>query len=163
MVSAGRLHELYDIDLDQGIFRHKRAIGRAKKGNRAGYVAKKSGYRVLCVDRVDYFEHNLVWFLSNGSWPQEGYEVDHKDRIRDNNGRSNLRLATRSQNNANMKLRKDNRAGFRGMHFNNEKQKFCVQVTKDGKTHSLGYFESLEAAAEASLRVRKQLFGEFAT
>ena len=161
-LTVERIEELFRIDLVKGKLWHKgRSIGGQPKGRRAGYVAKH-GYRIICIDYVDYFEHNLIWFLAYGQWPPSGVEVDHINRIRKENQLRNLRLGSRSLNNANMRLRRDNKAGYRGVHFNKEKNKFCAQVTKDGKTKSLGYFTTAEEAARAAAKVRQELFGEFA-
>lgn len=146
---------------DKGCFVRKTSVGGTKIGIRAGYVTK-SGYSIICINYKDYFEHNLVWFYFKGEFPPEGFEIDHKNRIRSYNHPDNLRLGTRTDNNANMGLRSDNKAGYRGVHFNKEKKKYCAQVTKDRKTKSLGYFNTAEEAAKAVANERDRLFGEFA-
>jgi hypothetical protein len=161
MVSAERMNELYEIDLVKGEFYHKRSVGCAVMGSRAGY-SLDGGYRILSIDRKDYFEHNLIWFLTRGSWPPKGKEVDHKNRIKSDSSPNNLRLASRSQNCANSGVRKDNKCGHRGVHFNKEKQKYAVQITKDKKVYSLGYFKELSVAAKIAQEARIRLFGEFA-
>lgn len=160
-LTVERINELYVVDLRRGAFYHKRSVGLATKGQRAGYNSKY-GYRILCIDRIDYFEHNLIWFLTRGFWPPKGYEVDHENRVKWDNRPRNLRLATRSQNCANSKVRVDNKAGYRGVHFDKEKNKFAVQITKNKKTHSLGYYETVEQAAKVAQDARVKLFGEFA-
>src|SRR5260221_6319813 len=97
-ISKERIKELFYVDLEHGFLIHKRTIGMANSGTRAGYKTR-GGYRHICIDRKDYFEHNLIWFLVNGSWPPEGLEIDHINRVRDDNRPKNLRLGTRTQNN----------------------------------------------------------------
>jgi len=162
MVSKERIDELFHIDVNLGIVSRKRASGRSRPGIRAGYTDSRNGYRYICIDRVDYFEHNLIWFMCYGQWPSGNLEIDHINRVRDDNRLCNLRLATRSQNNANMKLRKDNRTGCRGVYFNSKSRKFIVQVTKEGVTKTVGRFDSLEEAAKIAKEFRKLVFGEFA-
>lgn len=150
------------FDFEGGYFVRKTSIGRAKAGKRAGFISKDGKYSIICLNRKDYFEHNLVWFYFNGEFPPDGFEVDHENRVRPYNHPDNLRLGTRTYNNANMALRKDNRAGYRGVHFNKEKKKYCAQVTKNRKTKTLGYFASAKEAAEAVANERDKLFGKFA-
>lgn len=160
-LTAARIYQLFDVDLGKGILKRKRSVGLNKAGEHAGYVTK-SGYRIIRIDRVNYFEHNLIWFLVHGEWPQPGYELDHKNRKRGDNRPSNLRLCTRSQNCANATLRKDNRAGYRGVHFDAEKRKYAVQVTKNKKCYNLGYFTDLKEAAEVAAKFRSEIWGDFA-
>lgn len=161
----GRLRYLIDeslqFDFAQGCFVRKITCGVGVAGARAGYI-RKGGYSEIRLNRIRYFEHNLVWVYFKGEFPPEGYEIDHRDRIRSNNHPDNLRLGTRSFNNANVGLRRDNKVGYRGVHFSKEKNKFCAQVSKDQKVTSLGYFATAEEAAKAAAEVRDRLFGEFA-
>lgn len=162
-LTESRIRELFTVDLESGEFFYKRRpFGGVLAGARAGYVAK-NGYRIICIDYVDYFEHNLLWFLGTGELlPTKQFEVDHKNRIRHDNNPSNLRKATRSQNNANSGVRKNNRTGYKGVHFDKEKLKYCVQITKNKKPHFGGYFKNLDDAAKTAACMRKKLFGEFA-
>lgn len=161
-LTVNRLYELYVVDIVAGTFHHKRTVGRACAESRAGYITSKGGYRVLCVDRKDYMEHNLIWFVATGGWPPVGREVDHRNRIREDNRFENLRIATRGQNCANASLRKDNKAGYRGVHFDKEKKKYCVQVTVNKKTHTKGYYVDRHEAGRVAQEIRTRLVGEFA-
>lgn len=160
-VSRNRIYELFTVDLEEGRLYRKKRIGRGKDGRHAGYF-NKVGYRILKIDYIDYFEHNLIWFLTKGVWPPKGFEVDHKNRVKSDNRPCNLRLATRSQNTANVAPGKNNTTGYRGVYPSHQKGKYCVQITKDGKCYSLGTFRSVEEAAKVAAEARCRLFGEFA-
>ncbi len=89
----------------------------------------------------------------------KGIEVDHINGIGLDNQRSNLRVATRSQNSAN---RGNNRkAGFRGV-YRTSGGKFEVRLTVRPKVHYLGRFISADEAARAYDAAALAAFGEFA-
>lgn len=162
MLTRKRLCELFIIDPEQGeIFWKKRRGGTVTSGQRSGYITSRN-YRIICIDRTDYFEHNLIWLYVNGTFPPRGYEIDHINRDRSDNKIANLRICTRTQNNANMNLRNDNATGVRGVYFDKSREKYCVQVTANGKTKSLGRYGDLETARKVAETARNEIFGEFA-
>lgn len=96
-----------------------------------------------------------------GEWPPQ--EVDHHDNDGWNNRWDNLRLATRSQNQANTRRYKSNSSGKKGVFRNGgEARPWRAQIQKDGKKISLGYFETIEAASEAFAAAATAQHGEFA-
>ena len=88
-------------------------------------------------------------------------EVDHKDRCGLNCSKENLRVATKSQNNANRaKLCGDN--SHKGVGWHKASSKWRATIKKNGKAKHLGLFTSEVAAKEAYNKAAKELFGEFA-
>ena len=85
---------------------------------------------------------------------------DHKNRNSLDNRRSNLRVATRSQNAVNSKNRKRPSGLPRGVNFSGKK--FSAKIRVDGVDITLGQFATAEAAGEAYLKARQQYCGEFA-
>lgn len=86
-------------------------------------------------------------------------QVDHRDGNGLNNQRSNLRLATHSQNQHNAGLRKDNSSGYKGVYrVTGASNLWGVQV----KRIYLGTFPSAEQAARAYDAKAVELYGEFA-
>lgn len=156
-----RLHELFEVDVQAGSLVRRKSIGLAKKGLMAGSLTP-AGYREIGIDRKKYFFHNLIWFLAYKKWPDVGFEIDHRNRVKDDNRLSNLRLCTRSQNNANHKLRSDNITGVRGVYFSRERKKFIAQITVNGITKNLGRFKTISEAAAVAKLARVRCFGEFA-
>lgn len=92
----------------------------------------------------------------------KGEEVDHVDRDGRNNTRANLRLATRSQQNANTKRGIRNTSGYKGVIWNKQCRKWQARIHIDGKQVHLGLFVSPEIAHAAYCRAAKEHFGEFA-
>lgn len=93
---------------------------------------------------------------------EPGFEPDHKNLNRLDNRRSNLRVATRSEQVMNQRLKCNNRSGFRGVAWSKEKNKWLAYITKDGKRRTIGYFDDKRSAAICRAAVAKFVFGEFA-
>lgn len=90
-------------------------------------------------------------------------EVDHINQNPLDNRRSNLRLATRSQNAANIRKRSDNTTGYKGISFDKSRNKFIVIFTNKGKQKNLGRFDDIRDAIKVRNEAAKEAFGEFAT
>lgn len=89
----------------------------------------------------------------------DGLDVDHVNGDTLNNQKKNLRLATRSQNNANSPIRGHPR-GMKGT--TRRGKKWVAQISIDNKNKYLGIFSSREEAAKAYDTAAKEIFGEFA-
>ena len=92
-----------------------------------------------------------------------GMDVDHRDYDGLNNRRGNLRLATRSQNMANARMRSDNSTGFRGVGWHRQMERWRAYVRVDGRLRSLGLHDAPEDAARAYDAAAREAFGEFAS
>lgn len=88
--------------------------------------------------------------------------VDHINGDPLDNRKSNLRLATCSQNLANSKLRKDNKSGFKGVSFNQAQKKWFATINVGKKDIFLGRYGIKEEAALAYNKATAKYFGEFA-
>jgi hypothetical protein len=77
---------------------------------------------------------------------RDGLEIDYKNRNPLDNRKSNLRFVTTSQNAINTKLRITNTSGFKGISWDKTKNKWAVNLMKDGKKKYKQKFESLDEA-----------------
>lgn len=89
--------------------------------------------------------------------------VDHRDGNGLNNQRSNLRIATRSQNQANRTSpRSDKTSRYKGVAWDKQQQMWRVQLKYCGRKHHLGRFYDETEAAKAYDNGARRIFGEFA-
>ena len=92
----------------------------------------------------------------------QGMQVDHINGDGLDNRRSNLRLATNSQNLKNQGPHKDNCSGFKGVYWDKRAHKWRAQIRTDGKKTGLGYFTLKEDAARAYNDAASKAHGTFA-
>lgn len=86
--------------------------------------------------------------------------VDHINGNSLDNRRENLRLATKQQNGANAKLRRDNKAGLKGIY--RHQNRWTAMIGLNGKTIYLGCYDTAEEAHQAYCKKAEELFGEYA-
>lgn len=94
--------------------------------------------------------------------PKYKERVDHKDHDGLNNQRSNLRIATPSQNAANRKPNKNGYSKYLGVCFDKQTKKWRVFIRKNYKKINLGRFSNEIEAALAYDAAAVKYHGEFA-
>lgn len=88
--------------------------------------------------------------------------VDHVDGNGLNNCRDNLRPATASQNQQNAKRPAHNTSGVKGVSWCKTRGKWLAGIVLyPKKTKFLGYFDTLNEAAEARAAAERKYFGEY--
>jgi hypothetical protein len=92
----------------------------------------------------------------------KGELVDHRDQNPLNNTRTNLRLASATQNQQNRKANRNNKSGYKGVSFYKTRGLWRASISINGKPKTLGYFDTPELAAEAYNVEALKHFGEFA-
>lgn len=166
MLTVERLRELLHYDPETGTVVWIAAASKYRSvplgGSAVGTFRDKDGYAIIKVGGVSRRAHRVIWALMTGKWP-EG-QIDHINRVTDDNRWCNLREATISQNGANKKCQ--NSSGLKGVSLerrnNNKNTYWRASITKDQKSIKLGYFPTKEAAHAAYVEAATRLHGEFA-
>ena len=91
----------------------------------------------------------------------DGMETDHHDGNGLNNRQSNLRDATRSQNQHNQRVRADNSSGAKGVGWDKTKGKWRVRIGLNGKVRSLGRYTDINEASAAYAKASAEFHGKF--
>jgi hypothetical protein len=112
-------------------------------------------------EQTTVYLHRVVLSRALGRELQRGEWADHSDGNRANCTRSNLRLASPSQNGMN-KASTSSATGHKGVCWAVRAKKYVAHITVDRKRRHLGYFEQLEDAVKARADAAKELHKDFA-
>lgn len=119
---------------------------------KAGYVRSSAAQK--------YAGTGLIHRLIMGNPP--GLDIDHKEPAeRLDNRRSNIRVATRTQNLHNMRPRVG-ASRFKGVGWRKQDNCWAANIRIDGQLHHLGGFHSEEEVAKVYEEAARYHFGEFA-
>jgi len=120
-------------------------------------VAKYVNYARGTVDKKPVMMHRFIMGVTDPS-----ICVDHRDGDGLNNQRSNLRIATKSQNNTN-RLRYKNLTGkYRGVSWSKQNGNWRAQIRLNTKKINLGGYDNQEDAAKAYNEAAIKYHGDFA-
>lgn len=92
----------------------------------------------------------------------KGLCVDHIDRNKLNNQKSNLRICTSAQNAINTSMYKTNTSGFRGVNYDKLSCRWTAKIQLNNKRRYIGRFNTKEEAAIAYDKEALKLFGNYA-
>lgn len=92
----------------------------------------------------------------------QGVSIDHVDGNGLNCARSNLRIATKSQNDANRGRQENNKSGYKGVHWATRDKKWIAKIKVDGRQIYVGGFDNPVDAALAYDAAAHKYFGAFA-
>jgi hypothetical protein len=163
------LRQCFDYDPETGVLRwrerpieHFKSVQawRAWTTKYAGqpFGCQSNGYVLGGLGGVNWFAHCIIWKLVHDEEPPE---VDHRNRVRDDNRLDNLRAASSSQNKHNSPARQGNVSGFKGVSRN--WGKWAARICVDRRTICLGSFSTPEEASAAYRAAAAKYHGEFAS
>lgn len=153
--TLARLNELFRYDPNTGLL-YRRARGDWRECASRQNAAHPHVY----VDGTNYLLHRLCFAIGHQRHPL--MEVDHWDGNSKNNRLANLREATSAQNNRNRRIGSRNKSGVKGVHWAANAKKWAAIITVNRQPTCLGYFATVEQAAEALHAVRPLYHGSFA-
>lgn len=152
-----RLKELLHYDPDTGIFTWEvDRNNQIEAGNKAGTINNR-GYQTIGIDGKVYKASRLAWLYIYGYFPEN--DIDHINRIRDDNRIENLRHVSRQCNMRNSKIYNNNTSGVTGVIWEMttlNSGKWRAYIQPDKKLIHLGYFDDLIDAATARWEAEKK-------
>ena len=153
-LTHARLKELLHYNPDTGVFTwlvYRAPLARA--GDIAG-THDSHGHRQIRVQRKLYGAHRLAWFYAQGEWPK--FDIDHMNRIKDDNRIANLRDVSTTLNCQNaVEARSNSKSKLLGVH--RTRYSFIAQIAVNGKKQHLGSFKTADAAHAAYVEAKREL------
>lgn len=113
--------------------------------NNHGYVVSND------INKCAILFHRLILDID------DSYEVDHINHNTKDNRKENLRIVSRSQNQMNTRLRKDNTSGVKGVYFDNTHNYWVAKIQND----VLGCFYNFDEAVKVRKNEEEKRFGEY--
>lgn len=123
-------------------------------------AVNNTGYIHININGKKYLGHRLAFLYMTGKFPEE--DVDHINGNRTDNRFSNLRVATKAQNNLNRKLNNNSSSGVKGVTFNKKLNKWLVQLQINKQKMYFGVYSDFELAELVSEEAIKKYHKEFA-
>jgi len=158
------LLSLLDYDPFTGIVKWKYRSNYGKgwntkfNGKQAGTLTSK-GYLVISINGLDYQLHRIIWTMVYSD--PIGFQIDHKNEIKNDNRLCNLRLATGNQNQHNVTMYKNNKTGFKGVSLY-KNGSYIARIGNNGIQKTIGYFRTPELAYDAYCKFAIELHKDFA-
>ncbi len=153
MPPLAELQHRFDYDSKTGVFRHRNTRKQTLLGTVAGSV-RSDGYIELSFKGQRLLAHRVAWYFATGADPLNK-DVDHENRVKDDNRLANLRLASKRNNQGN-KIHK-------GVFFCKHRRKYVARIrVGDGKHQmDLGRFDKEDDAKAAYRTKHAEIHGEF--
>lgn len=134
------LREAFDYK-DGKLIRRHQTSAVALSGQRAGCL-KPNGYRFVGICCDIFLEHRLIWAWHYGD-PGE-LEIDHINRVRNDNRIENLRAVTSMVNHRNYP-----NTHKAGVDYRKKEKLWRSRIKVGGRSHLLGYFKTHDEALKA--------------
>ena len=144
MLSLHYLKSILDYNPMTGLFKWLIDIGNGINANDTAGTLHSNGYVYITIDGKMYRAHRLAWFYYYEN--DAPTEIDHKNRIRNDNRIDNLRLITHINNLRNTNLYSNNTSTVTGVVFEKSRNKWRAQIIVNKKTYNLGRFIEFDDA-----------------
>ncbi len=154
-----QLREVLKYNKRTGLFTWRLPRKNVRVGEVAGDFSGR--YVRIKLDQKSYAASCLAWLYVTGEWPP--FEVDHRDTDKHNNRWKNLRSATRAQNAHNTRpMKRKKYTALKGVTWAKGRRKWMAAIRVEGRSTTIGYFDSDREAHIAYAVKARVLRGEFA-
>ena len=150
-------HSLFKYE-DGSLYWRVSLSSRAPIGAKVGWL-QNTGYLMARVDGDAWNLHKIIYEMHHGDTDSA---IDHKNRNKSDNAIDNLRLATKSQNEANTEKRSTNSSGYKGVYWLKNAKKWRAKIDYNKKQIHIGLFVDKHDAAKAYNEKARELHGEYA-
>ena len=152
----------YDPFTGLFVWNHDRVRGKGAVFITAGAVAGSAndkGYTQIKIEGRNFLAHRLAWLYMMGEWPPQ--EIDHLNRVRNDNRWVNLRSASAQQNRKNSSTHSNNTTGYLGVRRSG--RRFVGALMSNGRNYRTEIFDRAEDAAIARDALARRVHGAFAS
>jgi len=156
MIDQETVKKIFYYDAESGMLLWRNGNGRNVNPWQQANSLNSSGYYAVKIQNKSYRVHRLIWLYVNGKFPDG--DIDHKNRIRNDNRLCNLRDVSRTDNAQNISLPKHNKSGHIGVSWIKSHNCWTVYVKVNKKNKWLGYYKNLDDAVAARKAGEKQYY-----
>ena len=153
-IDRKRLLEVLDYNKDTGIFSWKVSLNRRVLAGSTAGSHDTHGYIQIGIDGRTYLAHQLAYLYVDGNVPAE---IDHIDRVRNNNKWLNLRPLLHQENMQNLSMYNSNKSGTAGVWFSSYNERWYAQLTFGGEQKYLGCFKQKQEAIDARIAAEEEV------
>ena len=125
-------------------------------GNKKAGCKTNDGYITIGLNKKHYLAHRLAWLYEFGYFPNQ--QIDHINRIKNDNRICNLRDVNNAINQRNTNIRKTNKSGYKGIFWNKQRKKWCSKITVNYKDIKIKFFKDKNKAIKERLRYEVRFF-----
>lgn len=138
-----QLHRVISYDPETGKFtRLITTSSNANSGEECGNMDSQ-GYLRFRVLGQEFRAHRLAVFYMTGEWPSV---TDHINGDRSDNRWANIRATDSKGNARNLSTRHDNKSGHKGVTWDSRREKWLVQIGRDGEKITIGRYKDMGLA-----------------
>lgn len=119
------------------------------------------GYVHAWIEKKHVRLHRFIMNATDASITVDHIRHPPGNQHKVDNRKSNLRLATKSQNNMNSHKRRNNTSGVIGVYWNNTKQRWTAEIQIDSQPIRIGTFINKDDAIKARQEAERKYFGKF--